>query len=199
METNQKNYRKEHLLLRNTMTTEEVQQKSCAIVKKLLDSDWYKGAEEIFLYYPLGTEVDCKTLMMQAVHDGKKLALPRTASDFCMDFYYIKSFGQLAEGAFHVMEPKEECKKAVPCEQIVLTPGVVFGRDGSRYGYGKGYYDRFFARYPKLKKYGICYENQLEQTLFTDVYDVKMERIYTESQVIEITGKDSHYGIIGDL
>ena len=181
------------------MTAEEVQQKSSAIVKKLLNSDWYESAEEIFLYYPLGKEADGTAFMMQALNDGKKIALPRTSPDFCMDFYYIKSFGQLSEGAFHVMEPKEECKKAVPYEQPVLTPGVVFGRDGSRYGYGKGYYDRFFARFPKLKRYGICYENQLEQTLFTDAYDVKMERIYTESQVIEITGKDGHYGIIGDL
>ena len=39
----------------------------------------------------------------------------------------------------------------------VIVPGSVFGRDGSRYGYGKGYYDRFFAKNPKLKRYAVCY------------------------------------------
>ena len=70
---------------------------------------------------------------------------------------YIDDFMQLKEGAFHVMEPMENCVRAVPDKQPVIVPGSVFGRDGSRYGYGKGYYDRFFAKNPKLKRYAVCY------------------------------------------
>ena len=45
---------------------------------------------------------------------GKQIALPRTREENQMDFYYIDDFMQLKEGAFHVMEPMENCVRAVP-------------------------------------------------------------------------------------
>ena len=62
MEINQRNFRKEHLAIRNAMLPGEVAEKSSAIVKRLLQSEWYKDTKEIFAYYPLGNEVDCHAL-----------------------------------------------------------------------------------------------------------------------------------------
>ena len=184
METNPKNFRKEHLAIRNAMSEKEVEEKSSAIVKRLLQSGWYQNTQEIFAYYPLKNEVDCRTLFLQAWTDGKKIALPKTREENQMDFYYIENFTQLKEGAFHVMEPMESCGRAIPDKQPVIVPGSVFGRDGSRYGYGKGYYNRFFAKNPKLKRYAVCYANQLEESLAVSIYDVKMHEIYTETEVV---------------
>ena len=184
MEINQRNFRKEHLAIRNAMLPGEVAEKSSAIVKRLLQSEWYKDTKEIFAYYPLGNEVDCHALFLQAWADGKRIALPRTKEENQMDFFYIDSLKQLEEGTFHVMEPVRGSEKADPLQQPVIVPGSVFGRDGSRYGYGKGYYDRFFAKNPKLKRYAVCYANQLEESLVTDIYDVEMHEIYTETEVI---------------
>ena len=189
MEINPKNFRSRHLAIRRTMTEDEVQEKSRKITDKLLDADWYPDTEEIFAYYPLGNEVDCRRFMEQAWRDGKRIALPRTRENCRMDFFYINSFENLKEGAFHVLEPEKGCVKAIPKNQPVIVPGSVFGRDGSRYGYGKGYYDRFFAENPNLGRYAACYENQLEETLETGFHDVSMHRIYTEQNVIECIGK----------
>ena len=185
METNPKSFRKEHLAIRNAMSEKEVAEKSGVIVKRLLQTGWYQNAQEIFSYYPLKNEVDCRALFLQAWSDGKKIALPRTREENQMDFYYIDDFMQLKEGAFHLMEPMENCVRAVPDKQPVIVPGSVFGRDGSRYGYGKGYYDRFFAKYPRLRRYAVCYEHQLEETLPTDQHDIYMHDIYTEREVIQ--------------
>lgn len=185
MEINQRNFRKEHLAIRNAMLPGEVAEKSSAIVKRLLQSEWYKDTKEIFAYYPLGNEVDCHALFLQAWADGKRIALPRTKEENQMDFFYIDSLKQLEEGTFHVMEPVKGSEKADPLQQPVIVPGSVFGRDGSRYGYGKGYYDRFFAKYPRLRRYAVCYEHQLEETLPTDQHDIYMHDIYTEREVIQ--------------
>lgn len=185
MGINQRNFRKEHLAIRNAMLPGEVAEKSSAIVKRLLQSEWYKDTKEIFAYYPLGNEVDCHALFLQAWADGKRIALPRTKEENQMDFFYIDSLKQLEEGTFHVMEPVRGSEKADPLQQPVIVPGSVFGRDGSRYGYGKGYYDRFFAKYPRLRRYAVCYEHQLEETLPTDQHDIYMHDIYTERKVIQ--------------
>ena len=56
----------------------------------------------------------------------------------------------------------------------VLVPGVVFTPTGSRYGYGKGFYDRYFARFAKLNRYALAYENQLEPELEVLDTDIKI-------------------------
>ena len=181
METERKNFRKEHIELRNAMTEEQAERKSMQITKYLLSSAWYAKAPQIFAYYPLGKEVDTRFFIRQAWKDGKRIALPRTGKQYEMRFYYIDSFTQLKEGAFHVAEPEEGCGEAYYENQPVLVPGTVFDRQGVRYGYGKGYYDRFFSEYPKLKRYAVCYDHQMEPVLPAKRHDVPMHRIYTES------------------
>ena len=70
-------------------------------------------------------------------------------------------------------------------ELLVLVPGVVFDRFGNRYGYGKGYYDRYFARFPFLKRIALAYSEQLaDEPLECLETDVKMQVIATEHDVI---------------
>ena len=63
---------------------------------------------------------------------------------------------------------------------------AVFTPTGSRYGYGKGFYDRYFARYAKLNRFALAYENQLEPELEVLDTDIKMHRIYTETGEYDI-------------
>ena len=67
-----KSFRKEHLAIRNAMSEKEVAEKSGVIVKRLLQTGWYQNAQEIFAYYPLKNEVDCRALFSEAWSDGEK-------------------------------------------------------------------------------------------------------------------------------
>lgn len=174
--------RKMHRELRDAMSLKEVQEKSSVICKRLRDADWYADYDMIYGYYPLGNEVDCRAFLEQALIDGKRVALPKTLPDCQMEFYEITSLSQVAEGGFHVMEPIDSCA-LVQCENaVVLVPGVVFDKQGNRYGYGKGYYDRYFVRYPKLRRMALAYEHQVTMQLEVQETDVPMERIYTEGR-----------------
>ena len=102
-----------------------------------------------------------------------------------MDFYYIDDFMQLKEGAFHVMEPMENCVRAVPDKQPVIVPGSVFGRDGSRYGYGKGYYDRFLPRCTHAGKIGIAFEAQRVARAAVDGHDQRLDAYVTERGIYQ--------------
>lgn len=195
-----KEIRKKHLAIRNAMSELEKEEKSRKIHERLINSDWYATTDWIFGYYPLGKEVDCLDFLEKVLHDGKHVALPRTGNSCTMEFYEITSLTQTAEGAFHVMEPIAECHLVNPSDLsdqqiVVLVPGVVFDTAGSRYGYGKGFYDRYFARVIKLKRFALAYENQLEPELETLDTDIKMHRIYTEENEYKIKGRERYrYG-----
>lgn len=197
--------RKQYIALRRQMLKEDVASKSEAICEKVLDSMTYKTAQVIVAYYPLGNEVDCLPVLEDALNNGKHVMLPRTEADCRMDFYEIHSLLDVEEGHFHVMEPKEYCRKfeadrfsgeasdkvqdtmKKESSVLVLVPGVVFDYVGNRYGYGKGYYDRYFARFPQLKRIALAYTDQLsEEPLECLGTDVKMHAIVTEREIIVI-------------
>ncbi len=197
--------RKLHKQLRDAMTPQEVAEKSAKICQLLCSEPWYQNCRVIYAYFPLGNEVDCIPFLKQAFCDGKRVALPRTEADYWMEFYEITSLEDVKEGNFHVMEPKRSCKLVHPyenlceqskydveqpvksrkqesCETVVIVPGVVFDRTGNRYGYGKGYYDRYFSRFSQTRRFALAYENQIEEALEEVLdTDVKMHQIYTEN------------------
>lgn len=207
--TVQKNeLRKRHKRLRNQMTQEEREEKSREICSRLLQSDWYAQVQVILGYYPLGTEVDCLPFLYQALSDGKRVALPRcgTFAEYkevmaqnmqmileekqeepCawMDFFEVQTLKQVTEGAFHVMEPQAGSRMIFPEEKqsVILVPGVLFDRTGNRCGYGMGYYDRYFFRYPNIRRFALAYENQFDEKLPVTETDVRMHRIYSERTV----------------
>jgi len=189
--------RKHYIALRNELSQEAVRIKSAVICEKILECPEYDEAQIILAYYPLGNEVNCMPVLEDALKKGKQVMLPRTVETCQMDFYEIHSFSDVEEGMFHVMEPKNNCKKFVPSkaelmqeslEQVlILVPGVVFDRHGTRYGYGKGYYDRYFARYPQFKRIALAYTEQVSiEPLECLETDMKMHGIVTESELFQI-------------
>ena len=192
--------RKLYKEIRDNLTSEQVLSKSQAICKSVLASKEYESAGIILAYYPLGKEVDCIPVIEQALSDGKRIVLPRTGCDYRMDFYEIRNFFDMEAGTFHVMEPKADCKIFLPGEEadwpkageeydkiLVLVPGVVFDRKGNRYGYGKGYYDRYFARFPWLRRMALVYSEQLSDAPLECLKtDIKMHVIVSEDEVIWI-------------
>ena len=172
------------------MSQEQVSAKSRKICKQVLESDEYKAAETIFAYYPLGNEVNCLTVLKEALNDGKRVVLPKTGAECRMDFYEIHGLDDVEEGTFHVMEPKTTCKRFLPDADdcaLVLVPGVAFDYQGNRYGYGKGYYDRYFARFPQLKRIALTYTEQVsEEPLECLETDVKMHAILSDTRRIDL-------------
>ena len=75
------------------------------------------------------------------------------------------------EGAFGIPEPAGGKEIAIDSCDAALVPGVAFGRDGSRIGRGRGYYDKALAflaegsrpRPPVL--FGICHDFQITNAL----------------------------------
>ena len=68
-------------------------------------------------------------------------------------------------------------------EALCLAPGVVFDKDGGRFGYGKGYYDRYFNERNNILLAGCAYELQVALKLPMNEYDKKMDVLITETGI----------------
>lgn len=71
---------------------------------------------------------------------------------------------------------------------VVLTPSLSLAQDGTRLGWGKGYYDRLFSVATSAVAVGVTLERLLVNSLPTEVHDRRMDWLATESGVREIVG-----------
>ena len=123
----------------------------------------YRNSRNIAAFYPLKGEPNIMPILEELALEGR-LLLPRCEGDGIMDFYKVSSLRRdLVKGHFGIMEPRESLEKFEGEIPIFLVPGTKFNWDGCRVGHGKGYYDRFLARYPKSYKAGIATPSQISK------------------------------------
>ena len=185
METKQQ-IRKRHLSQRNAVSEERVLASSRQISQRLQEYFQKQRAAGnicIYGYYPCGKEVSLLPLYDWLLDQKIPLAFPRVSGEH-MEFYQVHSMQDFKEGAFHIMEPVEKCRLAEFEHVFCLVPGSVFDRGGNRYGYGKGYYDRYFSRHKNLYRIGIAYEIQVEMQIPTECCDVNMHALAMENGIL---------------
>lgn len=141
------------------------------------------GAEWIYGYMALSWEPGTKRLLERLLEAGKRVALPRV-SGADMDFYEIRTLSDLREGAWHIWEPGEHCKKAGCRDALMLVPGMAFTEAGDRLGKGGGYYDRFLMREPEHGTAALSYDFQLVGELPSEEHDKKVDMIVTPGRVL---------------
>ena len=174
------------MALRKAMPLHLIKEKSAVIADKVINHPVYQNAEVIFCYIDAKGEVQTEDIIKHAWENGKKVAVPKVHGDI-MKFYLITSYDDLEAGCFDIMEPKAYCEEIIdiPEKSIVIMPGVAFDKKGNRIGYGKGYYDKYFTKYPKVYKIAITYSLQIVQEIPVSLVDVKADCVITEENEME--------------
>lgn len=144
-----------------------------------------KGSSLVLSYVSTENEADTYEIMRYCLDSGIRLAVPKCiANTPLMDFYYIKTLGELEKGAFSIYEPQKSCEKVSDFTGAVcLVPAMSYDEKGYRIGYGGGYYDRFLSGHD-VKKIGMCYERCLEKEHIHSEYDIKADLIITQNRTI---------------
>ncbi|GFI27741.1 5-formyltetrahydrofolate cyclo-ligase [Lachnospiraceae bacterium] len=186
METKQQ-IRKRRLICREEMDETAVRQISAQIGNRLweyFDRGRTVRKVGVYGYYPHRKEVDLTILYQNLLQANVPLAFPRVSGE-TMEFFRVRSMEEdFEEGAFHIMEPRRSCSRADFYDAVCLIPGSVFDRKGNRYGYGRGYYDRYLSLHPKLYRMGIAYEEQTEDEILPERCDVSMHALATEKGIL---------------
>lgn len=100
-----------------------------------------------------------------------------------LEFFSAREF---VLGPYGVWEPSQDSLyKDLQDLRGVLIPGLVFNKNGSRLGKGKGFYDKTLASYRGIKV-GICFDFQVtKDPIPTENHDVIMDFLVTESGPID--------------
>jgi 5,10-methenyltetrahydrofolate synthetase len=154
---------------------EQLSAMSAEVVSKLLLR--MNHPQVLMAYWPLPDEVDIRPLIKHLVAEGCTVLLPKVLDDERMELRRYASEADLAEGAFHIMEPVGEPYNEDDQIQVALVPGMAFDAAGHRLGRGRGYYDRFLTAHPHLHTIGVCFPFQRVAEVPTEEHDVCMNEV----------------------
>ncbi len=166
--------------LRSVFTDKE--EASRIIAERLYALPQMQEARTVAVYCSTPEEVRTDELIQKLLDEGRRVCVPLVRGKD-MVFQRILSSDELTERAsFGIREPVYDPERIVPGEEIdaAVFPGLAFDEHMNRIGYGGGYYDRYFARYPSVCRIGVCYGCQLFDELPQDEYDLRMQVIVTE-------------------
>ena len=148
-----------------------------AICERLVETSEYEKCEIILTYLSTEREVDTRDLVMRAIADGKRVALPR-----CVPGTREMSW-HLDEDDTLIRPNTLKHARALP-----IVPALAFDEAGLRIGYGGGFYDTFLPSFPGTTV-GLCRESHLLESLaakgVVEEHDRAVSLVVTERRIIE--------------
>jgi 5-formyltetrahydrofolate cyclo-ligase len=158
-------------------------------ISRLQELPVFQQAQTIHTYVAWRNEVDNHNLIRRLLQEGRRVAAPKAErTNPELRHYFFTKFSELKSGAFGILEPEANPRRLAGLEQfdLVLVPGLAFGRAGNRLGFGKGHYDRFLAQV-KSPKVALAFAFQVFGQIPKEPLDQQVDVIVTEQEVIWCT------------
>ena len=169
---------------RRELLKDEINEKSIKASKIFLESNIYKTANTIMLYYPLGNEMDTSCIFKNALKDGKTVAFPVTDTETNdLTAVLADSDTHFSKGGYKIFEPESDSVIDKFKIDVVIVPGIAFDKKGNRIGFGKGCYDRFLKEINAIK-IGFGYEFQMNNEILADRFDIRMDYLICENGLV---------------
>ena len=144
----------------------------------------------IAVFYPIheNKEIDISSIWECYKNSNRAFYFPKVKGEN-LDFYLVDNFkDDFSVGYSNILEPSDQSTKVdSSIFDVILTPGLAFDLNGTRLGYGRGFYDNFFNILNlRTIRLGIGYSFQLfwEHNLPSEKWDQRLDWIITDKESI---------------
>ena len=127
--------RKSLLELRDSLSDDQIREKSRVIFEKIIASKEYQNCENLLVFASFGSEVSTLELIIDALVSGKKVFCPKVTDKKLgkMEFLRISSVDDLVPGYYNIPEPElladsevfDTGDKSEVEKSLVIMPGEI--------------------------------------------------------------------------
>lgn len=178
------------LEIRDSLNNNEKELMDNKIFNELINTDLYKRSINIFIYISFSNEINTRNIIEKAFKDKKNVFIPKVyKDDKLMKAIKLNSIDELKKNSMGILEPIDD-SNYIEKENIdlIVVPGVVFDKECNRIGYGGGYYDRYLKDIKSKKnKIVLAYDLQIVDKIESEVHDIKVDYIITNTRALKNT------------
>jgi 5-formyltetrahydrofolate cyclo-ligase len=152
----------------------------------LLELPELQGAATVLAYAALPNELDPMPAIWRLRKRGVRIAYPRIEAPGVLGMHYVDHEMELVPGPFGLAQPGEHAPRARhEIIDAVIIPGVAFDEQGTRLGYGGGYYDRLLPMMrPGCVRIGIAFDEQVLAHIPAEEHDECVDVLVTPARII---------------
>ncbi|MDR3687367.1 MAG: 5-formyltetrahydrofolate cyclo-ligase [Coriobacteriia bacterium] len=152
----------------------------------LLELPELSSVATILAYAALPNELDPMPAIWRMRKRGVRIAYPRIEAPGVLGMHYVDHEMELVPGPFGLAQPSEHAGHAPhQCIDAVIVPGVAFDVQGTRLGYGGGYYDRLLPMMrPECVRIGVAFDEQVLEHIPTEDHDECVDIVVTPARII---------------
>lgn len=179
--------RNEAKIRRKKLSPESARLKSESICRRLHDWVADRGFKTVHTFLPMTGrgEPDILPFISAAMASGLGFIVPEVVPGRLeMNHHWYDPKTELHKGHWGVEVPAVSDLADPMLADVVLVPMLLADRDGYRIGYGKGYYDFFLARLDAMFV-GICYDEEVMDSIPHENHDIPVHYIITDNRLIE--------------
>lgn len=186
--------RSKYKVLRQSLTEEEIEDKSLAIANQLLRMDavpslrlvWDKLYYHLFLTIEEQKEINTEYILQILAGKDKEIVISKC--DFAtlgMTHFLLTDNTKIKKNSYNVPEPVDGLEVPDAKIDVVFVPLLAYDKQGNRVGYGKGFYDNFLSKCkPETIKIGLSFFPPEEKIDDVSENDVKLDFCVTPEEKI---------------
>ncbi len=186
--------RSKYKVLRQSLTQEEIEDKSLAIANQLLRMDtvpsgrlvWDKLYYHLFLTIEEQKEINTEYILQILAGKDKEIVISKCEfSTLGMTHFLLTDNTKIKKNSYNVPEPVDGLEVPDAKIDVVFVPLLAYDTQGNRVGYGKGFYDNFLSKCkPETIKIGLSFFPPEEKIDDVSSNDVKLDFCVTPNGVI---------------
>lgn len=174
-----KRLRAHYLALRAAIPAAQKAVLDAAICRAVAGHPLFSSCDVLLCFSPVRDEPNFNALFELARKRGVKTAFPRCIGTR-MDFHVVENETELEPGRFGIPTPPAHAPLAAfSTRSLCLVPALSVAPDGTRLGYGGGFYDRFLESFPGVTIAPI-YDDLVCNALPREQTDLPVSLIITE-------------------
>lgn len=174
------------LSARDELKPEEIVRASLEVCRRVLSMEEFRTALRVGLYAAFKNEIRTELLFQEGDRHRKEIYFPAVdQQQQGMSYFRVLCFEDLLpiDGGMREPSAKQSRLRDLNTLNVLIVPGVAFDLQGSRMGFGKGFYDTHLAQF-RGKRIALAYDFQLVAELPAAVRGRKLDWIVTEKRVV---------------
>ncbi|MGL2962468.1 5-formyltetrahydrofolate cyclo-ligase [Flavobacterium sp. RSB2_4_14] len=181
-----KELRKKYKDLRQSLTEEQIEDKSLAIANRILQlAIWDKTYFHLFLTIEEQKEVDTEFILQILAGKDKEIVVSKCNFDTLeMTHYLLTDNTKFQKNEYNIFEPVDGLEVPTSKIDVVFVPLLAYDKKGNRVGYGKGFYDIFLSKCREdVIKIGVSFFEPENAIVDVSESDIRLDYCVTPTTI----------------